>query len=354
MSRCKSLFWCLLVIVSAGCYSYGPRFDPRNPTAKEGGQELPYFSSLESSNLVDQNSLTAPTNFYRVGPGDVLDIEILGEPASRSAITVGPDGKIYYSLLPGTFVWGLTLAETKQTIEEGLAKFIRVQPEIAITLTAAVSKKVWLLGHVKRPGLYPLATPMTLLEAISAAGGTVIVPGSAEEMADLENSFIMRDGKLLNVSLYKLLRQGDLGQNIYLQPDDFLYLRSSGAKEITVLGAVLRPTVIDYAQQATVLSAIATAGGTAPYAYVSHVVIVRDGLTQPKAAVVDYNKIRHGEIADISLQAGDLVYIPFRPFQKLEKFVEGILDEFVRTVAINEGISAGGGTGSVGISVSPR
>ena len=79
---------------------------------------------------------------------------------------------------------------------------------------------------------------MTALEAISIAGGTLTVPGSTEDLTDLRNSFIMREGELLSVDFYKLLRQGDLSQNIYLEPDDFVYLRPTISRDVYVLGAV--------------------------------------------------------------------------------------------------------------------
>lgn len=344
------LAFVLLALGSSGCRTHGPEFNPRAPEAQK--QQPPFFSSINLSNQIAPEWLVPPSDFYRLGPGDSIEIEILGEPTSRSLVSVGPDGKVYFSLLTGTFVWGLKLSEAKDRIEEGLARFMRVRPEVALTLANVVSKKVWLLGNVRRPGLYSLATPMTILEALSAAGGTVVLPGSSEELADLEKSFVMRGGRMLPVNLYKLLRQGDLSQNIYLQPDDFVYLRSAANQEICVLGAVGRPNLVGYSEQSTVLSVIAASGGTIPYAYVSHVVIVRGALTNPRIATVDYNAIRHGQAPDVRLMPGDIVYVPLRPFEKIERFANAILEEFVRTVAINEGRNAViQGATPVGISV---
>ncbi len=332
------ILWSLVALAGTGCRT-APKFNPRNASAM-GDATPPIFASLAWTNQLPREWLTPPRDFYRLGPGDALDVEILGDPASRAQITVGPDGKIYYGLLPGTMVWGLTLSQAKEVMEGGLGKYIRVKPELALSLTTAVSRRIWLLGNVRRPGVYPLSTPLSLLEAISAAGGTLIVPGAPDDGTDLENSFVMREGKVLAVNLHKLLRQGDLSQNIYLQPDDFVYLRSASAKEISVLGAVVRPNLMDYTEHTTLLSAIATAGGTAPYAYVSHVVVIRGALTQPMVATVDYNAIRHGQATDVRLRPGDIVYVPFRPFQKLEVLAQTVLESFVRTVAVNEGYRA--------------
>ncbi len=350
--RSIHLFFCILVAVGLTACTTGPKFDPRSQQGAAAGQLAPYFTSLNLSNQIANEWLTPPTDFYRLGPGDTIEVEILGEPASRAAVSVGPDGKIYYSLLPGTFVWGLTLSETKNLLEESLAKFIRVRPEISLTLGTVVSKRIWVLGNVRRPGIYGLGAPMTLLEGISTAGGTVIIPGSSEELADLDKSYVMRGGKMLPVNFYKLLRQGDLSQNIYLQPDDFIYLRSAATREVSVLGAVVLPNVVGYTEQTTLLSAIATVGGTVPYAYLSRVVIVRGALTDPMVATVDYDGIRKGEIPDVRLMPGDIVYVPLRPFEKVERLASTLLDEFVRTIAINEGQNAViSGGAPVGISL---
>src|SRR5207237_4935909 len=52
------------------------------------------FSVVATTNQLDSQWLRAPTNFFRLGPGDVIEIEVLGEGASRSSVVVGPDGKI--------------------------------------------------------------------------------------------------------------------------------------------------------------------------------------------------------------------------------------------------------------------
>ena len=305
------------------------------------------FNSINPSNQPPREWLVVPTNFFRLGPGDLVDVEIIGEATSASTALVGPDGKIYYSMLDGTFVWGLTLGEAKDLIEANLAKFVRVRPEVSLTLKTVGSRKVWLLGSVRKPGVYPLAAPVTLLEAVAAAGGTgspaeATVPGlafsSTEDTTDLENSFIIREGKLLPIDFARLLRQGDLSQNIYLQPDDFVYLRPTVSRgDIYVLGAVLSPNVVDYRPHITLMSAISAVGGPADYAYRGHVAVVRGSLAHPAIATVSYSAIVNGKALDLELQPGDIVYVPFSPYRRLEIFANEILNTFVYTIAVNEG-----------------
>src|SRR3954469_22666909 len=66
---------------------------------------------------IDQQLLRPNTEPFTLGPGDGIELEILGTPASRATTTVGLDGKIYFNLLPGLDVWGLTLDQARDTIE---------------------------------------------------------------------------------------------------------------------------------------------------------------------------------------------------------------------------------------------
>jgi len=267
----------------------------------------------------------------------VLDIEILGETAAPSSATVGPDGKIYYSLLPGLFVWGMTLSETKVHLEDNLSKFIRIKPEVSIVLRGVASKRVWIMGNVQAPGVFIMATPMTLLEAISLAGGTLGVPGSSEEMVDFDRSFVMRDGQLLKVDFNKLFRKGDLQQNIYLHSGDYVYLKPAVARNVYVLGMVASPNIVSYSQEISLVTGSAAAGGPIQYAYLSHVAVVRGSLSNPTIAIIDFRKVMKGELPNIRLEPGDIVYVPLAPYAKLQKFANGMLNQFVSTIALNEG-----------------
>lgn len=358
-------FWCLLLVIMAGCRSSGNRFDARQSSAELKSKEPPTvfthklfrldnqaFTAVEMTNRVRQEWLKPPSDFFALGPGDGIEIEAIGEPNARSTAMVGPDGKIYYGLLPGTFVWGLTLSETKDLIEKNLAKFVRVQPDVTVTLKAVGSKQVWLLGSVQVPGVYSLAAPMTILEAISVAGGPITMAGSTDEPTDLQNSFVLRQGQLLGVDFYRLLRKGDLTQNIYLQPDDFVYLRSSVAKNVYVMGAVGQPNVVPYSEKTSLLAAISASGGTVDYAYLSQVAIIRGSLTEPRIATVDYRKILKGQSADIRLEPGDIVYVPFVPWQRISILADNILREFVSTISLNEGVRAvSRGAAPVGVTI---
>jgi polysaccharide export outer membrane protein len=362
----RALFICssgLLLALLVGCKSTKPSFESRDPFAAAA-------TNLETVTLTNQQNpelLRPSENLFTLGPGDAVEIEVAGAPTSRAITLVGPDGKVYYYLLPGLDVWGLTLKQTRDLLEKELGTYL-TQPQVTVTLRAVGSKHVWLLGRLNKPGIYPLAGPMTLLESIAAAGGTSrsLSQVASEELADLRHSFVVRQGQFIPVDFQRLLHEGDTSQNIYLQPDDFVYVPSVLSQEVYVLGAVKAPRAVPYTERLTLVSAIANGNGTERYewvsaggsdpgpfakdAYLSHVAIVRGSLSTPQIAVVDYNAIVKGRARDVRLEPGDIVYIPNSPYTTLKRYFNIILNTFVTTVAANEGIRAAGGT--IGVSTS--
>jgi polysaccharide export outer membrane protein len=206
-----------------------------------------------------------------------------------------------------------------------------------------------------------------LLESLAQAGGTArsAAEVSTFELADLRHSFVVRGGEFLPVNFDRLLRHGDMSQNIYLRPGDFVYVPSTLAQEVYVLGAVRFPRALPYVDQMSLLSAISAASGTVSYdildrsddgvttinAYLSHVAIVRGSLTEPQVKIVDYGAIRKGQAPDVQLEPGDIIYVPNSPYTTLKRYVNLIVNTFSGTVAANEGVNAAGGNTGVGVSV---
>jgi protein involved in polysaccharide export with SLBB domain len=318
----------------AACQSASPKFKGSASGAATTGN----FSKTATGEAINPAWRSAPKDAFRLGAGDVLELEIIGDGSTRATTTVGADGKIYYYLLPGLSVSGLTLPETKALLEKQLLTYVR-KPDVSITLRTVASKRVWVLGRLNTPGIFPLTSPMTVVEAISRAGGlfTSRFSGTTEELADLHHSFLIRGGKPIAIDFNRLLREGDMSQNIYLQPDDYIYLPSALSKEVQILGAVKSPKPIGFMDQVTLVSAVSSAGGPDHNAQLSHVAIVRGSLTNPEIAIVDLGAILAGKQPDVKLEPRDIVYVPTTSFESLSKYAGMIVDTFVRTVSANEG-----------------
>jgi polysaccharide export outer membrane protein len=344
----------ILLLTLAGCAS-PPRPRPAPVSAN--------LVSATTPQKLDAQLLAIPPDAFTLGPGDRLEVEFIGDTTSRSSCEVGPDGKIYFNLLPGIDVWGLTLAQTRNLITTRSTQFLRETPNVALNLQEVASKRVWVLGSVNQPGIYPIIGPMPLLAALAEAGG----PTTAEEgttplasrsvAADLRRSFVLRRGEILPVDFERLVLQGDVSQNIYLRPGDFVYLPAAAAQTVHVLGAVSVPGAVYSGDGITLIQTIASAGGTIKDAYVSHVAIVRGSLTQPTISVVDYKAIIKGTAPDVILEPHDIVYIPYTPYRTLGRYMDLILRTFVQTVGVNEGahaVDANAGSVGVNVQVNPR
>jgi polysaccharide export outer membrane protein len=348
-SKRRFILLCLiyptLSLLLAGCKHVDGHYTSVNAPPVE--KALPPNTVVVSRKLEPEWLKPSP-DLFTLGPGDRLEIEILGDPASRAITIVAPDGKLYFNFLEGIDVWGATIAQAKASLENQLANYVREKPQVSIILRGVESKRIWVLGRVQAPGVYAMAAPMTLLEAISMAGGTLSLAnyrdqeaaGISQELADLRHSFVIRQGKALPVDFERLFNRGDLSQNIYLEPDDFVYIPAARAKVVYVLGAVTQPRSIAYSEGMTAAGAIASAYGTLKGAYLHHVVVIRGSLTEPQVTTIDYKNAIKGEALDMALQPHDIVYVPFSPYRYIQHYIEIAINTFASAAAINAGEAA--------------
>lgn len=126
---------------------------------------------------------------YVIGPQDVLDISVWKEPELTRPVPVRPDGKISMPLLNDVQAAGRTPLQLAADITTGLKKFV-TDPQVTVIVTTINSQRVFILGEVNRAGAYPLLPNMTVLQALSSAGGFTIY-------ANLKKIYILRteDGK---------------------------------------------------------------------------------------------------------------------------------------------------------------
>jgi polysaccharide biosynthesis/export protein len=107
---------------------------------------------------------------YVIGAQDVLDISVWKEPDLSRAVPVRPDGKISLPLLNDVQAAGLTPVELTSQIATGFSKYV-TDPQVTVIVTQINSQRIYVLGEVNRTGAYSLLPSMTILQAISNAGG---------------------------------------------------------------------------------------------------------------------------------------------------------------------------------------
>ncbi len=128
----------------------------------------------------DEHATTAPENAahkpatddpnYVIGAQDVLDINVWKEPDISRSVPVRPDGKISLPLLNDVQAAGLTPAQLTAQISTSLSKFL-TDPQVTVIVSQINSQRVYILGEVSHAGTYILLPGMTILEALSNAGG---------------------------------------------------------------------------------------------------------------------------------------------------------------------------------------
>ncbi|MEM7602680.1 MAG: polysaccharide biosynthesis/export family protein [Verrucomicrobiota bacterium] len=341
-------------------YAYEPEefSTGEGETAEEALNRLPKepeFEQLNFNKTLKAEHLRKPTGAYRVGPGDILDIEVAEKAETRAQTKVMPDGMLHYSVADGVFVSGMTLKEISTLLSKKLEDDY-VNPVVTVNVASADSQRFWMLGQVSRPGAYPIQKPTTIIDAISIGGGLFSNRDGIEvtnpEAAELERAILIRDGNLVPVDFEALVREGDMSQNVYVKGGDYMFIPSLNARSIYVLGHVNRPGPVFYEKGVTLLSAVAVSGGTKPEAIVTKVLIIRGGTHRPQVAVVDIRAVMRGKEPDLALEGGDIVWIPKSPWTKLKEYTEAVLITAAQAVAVNEGLAVLGSDGGTGVTIS--
>lgn len=272
-----------------------------------------------------------------LGPGDVVSIGLYGEPElTLKEVPIGPDGRISYQEAHDIMAAGLTIDELRDKLGQDLGKFRR-EPQVIVAPVAYKSKKYYVLGKVSQRGVFTLDRPTTLLEAVAQARGVETGMSSDHtmvELADLSHSFVARGGKKLSVDFEKLFAEGDLSQNIALEPNDYIYFPAAELKEVYVLGAVDRPGAYSYTTATGALGAVAARGGFIDDAWKNRLLVIRGSLDHPQTFIVDAADILTGKASDLKLQPHDIVYVSKRPWVRAEELLDEAATAFVTSAVV--------------------
>jgi polysaccharide export outer membrane protein len=154
---------------------------------------------------------------YRIGPGDVLGVEVWKEPdASSPSAPVRPDGKISVAMLGEVPAAGLTPAELENVLAAKYREFIR-GARVTLTVKEINSQKVYLIGEVKKEGPVRLQAPITVLQALAEAGGVT-------DYAKRRKIYILRSAQdrqfILPFDYDAVVRGEKMEQNIVLAAGD--------------------------------------------------------------------------------------------------------------------------------------
>jgi len=214
----KSVIKFLVLVIFAGC-STGKTMQaqdkvpsPQGPQEKETSQGATHPTTAAAENN--------PTNLaeYKIGPQDVLKIDVWKEDQLTRTVPVRPDGKITLPLLNDVQAAGLTPMELSAVIRDGLRKYMN-EPQVTVTVAEINSRRIYVTGEVVRPGAYSLLPDMTVLQALSTSGGFT-------QFARVKGVYVLRteSGKQVKHAFnYKEAISGKKPQeNLVLEPGDVI------------------------------------------------------------------------------------------------------------------------------------
>ncbi|MCB9734511.1 MAG: polysaccharide export protein [Deltaproteobacteria bacterium] len=154
-----------------------------------------------------------------LGPGDVFEVTVYGEEKLSRTLRVSPEGDVHFPLIGRLDIAGLTTTEIEDLIRTKLQDGYIRDPSVTVYVKEYNSKKVFVLGEVKNPGTFPFAAGMSIVEAISLAGGFL-------ESANTNYVVVTRrtaEGEQRIPIPVEKITQG-LAANFSLQPGDIIYI----------------------------------------------------------------------------------------------------------------------------------
>jgi polysaccharide export outer membrane protein len=184
----------------------------------------PTISAAAADSAIDQ---VAPTSQYVIGAGDQLGITVYHAPElSVPTLPVRPDGRISMPLIPDIIAAGKTPTQLGSELQDKLKEYVK-DPIVTVMVTSFIgpfSRQVRVIGEAADPQAIPYRDHMTVLDVMIAVKGLT-------KYASGNSAIIVRGvgdkRQNIRVRLADLLKDGDIDQNVEMQPGDTLIIPQS-------------------------------------------------------------------------------------------------------------------------------
>lgn len=237
---------------------------------------------------------------YVIGPGDRIEVQLIGNSKGRYSLTVNRDGRIMFPELGPVAVSGMRFEELKARIEQRVGEQM-IGTQAVVTMGDLRSIRVFVLGEAERPGSYTVSGLSTITNALFVSGGI-------KTIGSLRNIQLKRNGALVKrLDLYDLLLNGDTSQDVRLQPGDVIFIPPVGTT-VGVTGEIRRPAIYELKGEATAADLLYLGGGLAPEADAKLAKIER--IDERRDRVVLDVDLSSPEARATRLRAGDVLRIP--------------------------------------------
>lgn len=263
---------------------------------------------------------------YLLGPSDVIELRVFGEPQFDGAFAVDGDGHLVVPFVEQPInAQCRSIKEVRKDVEGALSKFLK-NPRVYMTVKEEKSRMpATVYGAVRSPAPYEMRRPARLLELISKSGGVTeqqsgtiqifhtqpLLCPEPEEMQLAAKAPQGEDALGVPFTIYRIedLKLGKSEANPYIRPGDVIYVAE--AAPIYVTGSVVQPANLYLKEGMTLTRAISIVGGPRN-AKESQVRIYRQkpGVLKPETLTFDYKAIKQGKKEDVALQPYDIIEVP--------------------------------------------
>jgi len=268
---------------------------------------LPFLLALSLLTLPFRaGSAMAAEEAFVIGPEDVLDIQVWDNKDLNQVTFVRPDGKISLPLVGEIQAAGKTVQGLSTDLVAAYGKTVK-EPAVTVIVRDIKSRPVYFIGGFGRPGPLQLTRDLNMLQALGIIGG--VATG-----ADAEKGYLLRGDTRVPLDFDKLLKKGDLSQNLKLEPGDTVV--APIADVVYIQGEVRAPGVVKYTNDLTVVKAITLTGGLTQMAASGRVDLVRTEGEKRVRIRIDLDKMLRApeENPDMRLRPDDIIFVPQRLF----------------------------------------
>jgi polysaccharide export outer membrane protein len=193
---------------------------------------------------------------YVVGPGDAMEVQLIGNTKGRYTLVVARDGRVNFPELGPIAVAGRRFEEVREDLQSRVREQM-IGTQASISIGELRSIRVFVLGDAQTPGSYTVSGLSTITNALFVSGGV-------RRIGSLRNIQLKRGGRtVVTLDLYDLLLKGDTSADHRLLPGDVIFVPPIGAT-VGIAGDVRRPAIYELKTEATASELVQLAGGLMP------------------------------------------------------------------------------------------
>jgi polysaccharide export outer membrane protein len=266
---------------------------------------------------------------YRIGPGDLVRIDVWNRERLSGEHVVGPFGKVTLPMVGVFEIGGLNRQDAAARIADMYSQYYD-DPLVTVKILKFLNNKVYVLGRVSNPGVIHFNGDGTLLEALSLAGG---LP-TRDKTIFLSKCYIVRGKEqIIWIDLLQLLQKANIKLNVRLANNDIIYIPESMDAAVFLMGELKNPGAYQIQSAGlTLLDAINQAGGATENGNINEIRVIREMSEQQGVEVVDLDNIlAKGDFTqNYLLKDNDIIYIPRKGIATFNYYLRQI-DPFIRT-----------------------